>query len=118
MTTPNHMMTTREKLAIALTGINAPADMVERARRGYYDDYLSELAAPIATLVSDLRELGTAAALVLSQRAMEGEFDGTLAEAEAWASTPEAEELKRKLGMKDDCISQPPPAPGFKGGDR
>ena len=26
--TPKHMMTTRERLAVALTGINAPADMI------------------------------------------------------------------------------------------
>ena len=116
--TPKHMMTTRERLAVALTGINAPADMIERARNGYYDDFLSELPIPIRTLVHDLQQLGTTEAQLLAERAMRGEFDGTLAEADAYFQTPEGQELMQRLGMKEGAVSQPPPVIKHKGGDR
>lgn len=74
---------TTERLARALEEVNNPklASMIVRARSGYYDDYKSPLAAPIITLVADLRGLGLND---LAQRAINGEWDGTPEESQAW----------------------------------
>ena len=74
-------MRTKEKLARALMEANAPAQMVERARAGFYDDYESESATPIRNLVSDLQANGLGD---LARRAVCGEFDSTREEAEQW----------------------------------
>jgi len=71
----------REKLARALEEAHAPAQMVERARAGQYDDFLSDSATPIINLVRDLQLVGLHE---LANRAMNGEFDGTKEEADAW----------------------------------
>jgi hypothetical protein len=77
---------TSDRLADALQASGVPADMVTRARDGYYDDYKSTLAAPIVQLVVDLEALGRRN---LADRARRGEWDGTAAEADAWAASPE-----------------------------
>ena len=74
-------MRTKEKLARALMEANAPAQMVERARAGFYDDYESPSATPIANLVRDLQMVGLGD---LAKRAVNGEFDSTREEAEEW----------------------------------
>lgn len=77
-------ISTKEKLARALMEANASAQMVERARAGFYDDYESPSATPIANLVRDLQLVGLGD---LAARAVNGEFDGTREEAEAWAKS-------------------------------
>jgi hypothetical protein len=89
-------MATADRLARELELAGFP-DMAARARAGYYDDFLSPLAAPIVQLVLELTNLGSPAALVLARRAMEGDFDGTEAEAEAWAASPEGQATMRRL---------------------
>jgi hypothetical protein len=77
---------TTERLARALEAANDPAlaPMIERARAGHYDDFKSQLDAPITALVRDLRAAGH---LELAQRARDGEFDSTPAEGAAWWDT-------------------------------
>ena len=74
------MTPTRQKLATILEerGLQKMAD---RARKGYYDDYESDLPFPIIQLVTDLMLEGQDD---LAERAKAGEFDGTKEEGEAW----------------------------------
>lgn len=74
-------MSTKEKLAEALADAGASEEMVKNARLGMYDDFISPLPNPIMHLVSDLREEGLHD---LARRAMDGDFDATKEEAEAW----------------------------------
>ena len=71
---------TSERLARALEGAGL-YEMAKKARTGYYDDFRSPLATPIVQLVQDLRAHGKHD---LARRAMNGEFDATREEAEAW----------------------------------
>jgi len=74
-------MTTKEKLADALTKAGAPIAMREKALRGNYDDFESQSATPIVDLVRDARAVGLED---IAQRAMNGEFDSTKEESAAW----------------------------------
>jgi hypothetical protein len=58
--------------------------MIQKARAGYYDDFLSELTFPIRRLVDDARGAGLH---TIAHRAMDGEFDATPDEAAAWAES-------------------------------
>jgi len=86
--------TTRAKLALALEVAGAPAAMIAQAVDGYYDDYLSPLAAPISQLVHDARAAGLPG---IAARAQNGEFDGQRWEAVAWAKSPEGQAVFRRL---------------------
>lgn len=77
-------MKTKERLAAALIKAKCPEWMIEAAKKGLYDDYESDLAAPIVTLVADLRGQGFDD---LAKRAMDGEFDATFEEGEEWFAT-------------------------------
>lgn len=90
------MIPTTEKLARALVERrNRRLDgMIRKAREGYYDDYQSQLAMPIAQLISDLLDAGE---WELAQRAQLGEFDGTPEEANDWANSPEGQEARKKF---------------------
>lgn len=81
-------MPTKERLALAIEAqyIGKKFDprvsqMIRRARRGYYDDYESEIGLPLHALISDLHRVGFND---LAQRVMDGEFDGSKEEGEAW----------------------------------
>ena len=74
-------MSTKNKLIEALKAVGAPGTMIQRAERGLYDDYESPLATPIRALVLDAQ---TAGLEDIAQRAMNGEFDSTQEEGEAW----------------------------------
>jgi len=103
---------TTVKLAEALSAIpGVPKDMIQRAINGYYHDYLSPLTFPEIQLVSDLRELaGTPATprnsrpllRQMAQRVIDGEFDASKAESDAWAASPEGQETFRQL--RDDVV--------------
>ena len=71
---------TKQKLAAVLRERGLTV-MARRAERGYYDDYESDLVAPINQLVADLRAHG---AEDLAKRAIDGEWDGSREEGEAW----------------------------------
>jgi len=87
---------TTERLARALEALNDPAlaGMIERARAGYYDDYKSTTATPQTQLVHDLRAHGHPEFL---GRVMNGEFDATLEEGEAWINGPEGRAVLAEL---------------------
>jgi hypothetical protein len=85
---------TADRLAAALVEAGAPRAMVDKARRGYYDDYRSELAMPISQLVTDARRKGLDD---IARRAAEGEFDGTAEESDAWARSDEGQATFRAL---------------------
>lgn len=86
-----------ERLAQALEAADDPrlAPLIERARAGYYDDFKSNLPNPIMQLVYTLNALGHTA---LAQRAIDGEFDATPAEAQAWAASPAGRATIASLG--------------------
>lgn len=46
-------MTAIAKLVAALTEAGAPQAMIDDAARGHYDDFESDIALPIMTLVRD-----------------------------------------------------------------
>jgi hypothetical protein len=77
----NQPIPTTEKLAIAMTEAGCPESMIARARAGHYDDFKSSLVMPIRQLIVDLQALGKAD---LARRAIDGEFDATPEESEAW----------------------------------
>lgn len=73
---------TTQRLAEAIREADSSqTELIERAQAGYYDDFKSKLATPIAQLIFDLQDAGLPE---LAQRARDGEFDATQAEAEAW----------------------------------
>lgn len=74
---------TTERLAQALEALEDPrlADMILKARAGYYDDFKSELTTPLVQLYHDLTDLKR---FDMLQRVMDGEFDSTPEESRAW----------------------------------
>jgi hypothetical protein len=93
-------------LAAALEAAGAPRDMIDRAERGYYHDYLSPLAAPAVALVTELHAVANeeldpevrAALFDLRADVMAGRHDASKAEGSAWAASPEGRETLRELG--------------------
>jgi hypothetical protein len=95
---------TTAKLARALRELptlSVPPAMIRRAEAGYYHDYLSPLPFPELTLVSQLAALANhpsrargpagLALMGLRQRVIDGEFDASRAESDAWARSPEGQ---------------------------
>lgn len=66
-------MEAAEKLVKALQEVEAPKNMVDLAKNGYYGDFSSPLACPITQLVNDAVFYGFNS---LAKRAANGEFDG------------------------------------------
>jgi hypothetical protein len=116
--------------------------MIERARTGYYHDYLSPLATPEIQLVKDLRELAARPATprisrpllrALAQAVIDGEHDSSPEEGDEWARSPEGQETmglltrRRPRGYIDDVEAAgaasfrkhapEPLAPGTPGAD-
>lgn len=102
---------TKDRLAAELTKIGA-FDMAALAAQGHYDDYLSPLDAPIFTLAQDLARLASPTALALRRRVINGEFDGTKEEAEAWAKSPEGRETFAQFAGPP--ASEDPIEPAFR----
>jgi hypothetical protein len=80
------MMHTKDILAAELAKAGLP-EMAAKAATGYYHDFLSPLDLPSLQLVADLESAGTPEALGLLARHLEGEFDATREEANAWAAS-------------------------------
>lgn len=99
-TPPDAQLPTTERLARALEALNDPKllGMIAQARAGLYDDYKSALNFPMIQLVRDLE---AADYPEMAQRARDGEFDATEAEAHAWMQTREAcailDELRNQI---------------------
>lgn len=93
---PDEPLPTTELLARAMEfhGAPIPAEMIKRARDGYYDDFKSSLGFPLTQLVKDLRAHG---AEDLAQRVVKGEFDATKEESEAWARSEEGQATFREF---------------------
>ena len=89
-------MHTKDKLADALLAADLP-EMAAKAREGYYDDFLSPLDLPILALATDLAKAGTPAALVLCRRVIDGDFDATREESDAWANSPDGQAVFAKF---------------------
>jgi hypothetical protein len=85
---------TSERLALALIQVGAPPQMVTHAREGYYDDYRSPLAMPIMQLVHDARAAGLEK---IADRAIDGEFDATKEESDAWMASDDGQATLRAL---------------------
>lgn len=83
-------MHTKDKLAQALRDAGLD-EIAARAAAGHYDDYLSPLDTPELALMAELRASGTPDAMALRQRVMDGDFDATSEEADAWAASPEGQ---------------------------
>ena len=92
-------MHTKDILAAELrkAGLN---DIADRAATGYYHDFLSPLDFPEMALEKELRSIGTPEAEVLRKRLIDGEFDATKEEGEAWAESPEGQDAMQRL-IKD-----------------
>lgn len=87
---------TAEKLALTLEELGDPRlkPIMWKARRGYYHDYLSPLAAPSLALVIDLRALDHHA---MARRVANGEFDASLAESDAWRNSDDGQRVFAEL---------------------
>lgn len=72
-------------------------DMAIKAKQGYYHNYLSPLDFPSLQLSGDLMDAGTPAALALCDRQINGEFEASKEEADAWAESPEGKEISAAL---------------------
>jgi hypothetical protein len=79
---------TTEKLAKALEENNAPQDMIDKARSGYYDDYKGPLAFPQIQLYHDAHVAGLE---TIEAAVAAGDFDGTKEEADEWARSPDGQ---------------------------
>jgi hypothetical protein len=92
---------TKDILADALREAGLEA-MAIKAADGFYHDFLSPLAFPEIQLVEDL---ASAAAthknreriLMLRERVMDGDFDASIEESEAWAESTEGQDTFGKL---------------------
>lgn len=89
-------MHTNEKLALALKDIGL-TDMAKQAAQGYYHDFMSPLTLPELQLMHDLAEVGSDEAMALRNRVMNGDFDASLEESEAWAQSDEGQEVFGRL---------------------
>lgn len=89
-------MTTSERLAVAIREVATEPRherLAKRAEEGYYDDFESDIPLPISQLVKDATQMGLHG---IAERAKAGEFDATREEAQAWASSEEAQALFRE----------------------
>ena len=66
----------------------------ERPGTGYYDDYKSPLAMPETRLYNDAKAAGLHA---IAAAVLDGEFDATKEESDAWAASPEGQQAFRDL---------------------
>lgn len=91
---------TRERLARELAKIGAHSEQIGHARRGRYDENLSEHAFPLMLLLKELEPYGARAAGLI-ERVKDGEFDTTPEENAAYRASPagqrEAAELFEQL---------------------
>lgn len=75
-------------------------EMADRAATGYYHDYLSPLDMPSIQLANDLDAVGSSQAKALRNRHLDGEFDASIEESEAWAASPEGKAAMESLVKK------------------
>lgn len=88
---------TSERLARDLEAAGAPVHLVERARAKEYDDFESPHAMPHRKLYSDLKRAGLD---TLAKDVARGRWDGSKAEADAWAASEDGRSTFAAFGMK------------------
>jgi hypothetical protein len=98
-------MHTKDMLAQALRDVGLD-EMAAQAETGYYHDYLSPLDLPEVVLVNQLNIEAIAqendpdrqrAIMALRARVIDGDFDASQEESDAWANSPEGQAAFRKL---------------------
>ena len=95
-------ISTKERLArdiealAKVKGDEALGAMARRAREGYYDDFDSPLGTPCIQLVQDFRSLGYEG---MAHKAMDGKWDSTKEESEAWATRQTDPEIVAALKL-------------------
>ena len=95
-------MHTKDMLADALMQLGL-MDMSLKARGGYYHEYLSPLDLPEMQLVHDLAETMKKRPDIgqkiydLRLRVINGDFDASAEESDAWAKSEDGQETFRKL---------------------
>ncbi|WP_439372900.1 hypothetical protein [Bradyrhizobium sp. DASA03120] len=98
---------TKDKLAAVLREVGLH-EMAERAATGYYHDFLSPLALPEMELEKDLRvAVGVALSFndqkraqaieAVRKRHLNGDFDASPEESDAWADSEEGQDAFRRL---------------------
>lgn len=88
------MNETTEKLVAALREAGASQAMIANAEAAQYDDYLSDSAFPIMDLVVAARAEGLGQ---IVDRAINGDFDATKEESDAWAASEDGQAIFREL---------------------
>lgn len=95
------MMHTKDKLAAALREVGLD-HMAALAAEGHYHEFLSSLPLPLITLVTDMgdaardaEQMKRIAILELRRQVIEGDFDASHEESEAWANSDDG---KRTFG--------------------
>jgi hypothetical protein len=83
-------MHTKDILAAELTKAGLH-EMARAAAEGYYHDFLSPLAFPEMQLARDLAAVGSPEALAIRKRHLEGEFDASVEESEAWFNSEDGQ---------------------------
>jgi hypothetical protein len=71
-------------------------DLADRAEAGEWNDYFGVSATPQHDLIQTLRDRVVIANVVrkqLIQQVIDGKYDGTKAEADEWAASPEGQKV-------------------------
>jgi hypothetical protein len=95
-------MHTKDRLAAALRELKLDI-MAKRAERGYYHEFLSPLDLAEVALVNDPGHMANrrphqrTEILAFRKRVMNGEFDATKEEGDAWAASREGQDAMRRL---------------------
>jgi hypothetical protein len=116
---PEPVNETSGRLAEAMSQIKGiPPSWIEAARNGYWHDYVSPLNFPAMALVEHLQILASQPTtspesakqiMELMRQVVNGEFDGTKEEADAWFKSPEGRKAMNDLmhGKKRGNPSRP-----------
>lgn len=109
------MIPTKERLARVLAHDGCPAEMVARARAGWYDDFDAPDDAPDLPQIALIRDLTALGRRRLAARAAAGEFESTKAESDAWWER----EGRAEMGLEAEAYmrTHPFPFPGASNRD-
>jgi len=96
---------TTERLAQALEALKDDrlAEIIKKARAGYYDDFKSPLTMPEMQLIADLKPFGHPEFI---ERVIHGEFDAREWESKEWAESPEGQAVFAELIEKGKSNDQ------------
>ena len=87
------------KLAAALLDAGL-IDLAKRAETGEFNEFFGPHATPELILAAELAEIGSAQALAMRVRLIEGEFDAGKEESDEWAKSPEGRDAFSRLVKK------------------